>query len=230
MKKYITLTLLFFSTTIIAQNIKLQENILPSGTNIEIFLTHDISSKELNAGDIVRFSVKNAITAKNKTIIAQNTPVEALIVKSQKARSGGKQGKIDMMIENVSTMNDQKIPVYLTFDQAGEDKHTESFMIGMFLFWPAIFMNGGEAMAKAGSIATIQTIQDVIINFNGLPKVRQKDQKNLLYETIIKNSINPCGEKPDKPPTYNDPQYKQYAPYKKYKRALIKWEKCMKNR
>jgi hypothetical protein len=201
--------------------------VLQSGTNIELYLTHAISSKNLNNGDVVHFSVKNSINSQDgKVIISANTYVEGKVVSSEKAKAGGKKGELDIMVSSVAAVNGRNVPVFLNLNDDGEDKEGEAFVVGMFLFWPALFMKGGEAEIAAGTGMLVQTTQDVTFNTSNLSKP-VKSTPNIIYEDL--NKVDPCGEKPKAPPKYNDPQFRQTPAYKTYYKKLKIWNDCTKN-
>ena len=201
--------------------------VLQSGTNIELYLTHAISSKNLNNGDIVRFAVKNSINSQDgKVIIAANTYVEGRVVSSEKAKAGGKKGELDIIVSSVAAVNGRNVPVFLNFNNAGEDKGGEAFVVGMLLFWPALFMKGGEAEIAAGTGMLVQTTQDVTFNTSNLSK-QAKSTPNIIYEDL--NKVDPCGEKPKAPPKYNNPQYRTTQEYKVYYKTLKIWNDCTGN-
>jgi hypothetical protein len=195
-----------------------------SGTNIELYLTHSISSQNLRNGDIVRFAVKNGITSQDgKAIIAKNTYVEGQVVNAEKAKAGGIKGELDIMVNSVTAVNGRGIPVFLNVNNEGENKEGEAFAVGMLLFWPALFMKGGEAEIPAGTSFLVQTTQDVSFNTVSLTQ-QQTNTPNIVYEQL--NKADPCGEKPKAPPTYNDPQYRKTPAYKVYYKKLQIWRNC----
>jgi hypothetical protein len=198
-----------------------------SGTTIEIYLTHDVSSQNLRNGDIIRFAVKNGITSGDgKQIVTPNTYVEGRVVSSEKAKAGGVKGELDIMVSSIPAVNGRNIPVFLNFNNEGESKEGDAFVVGILLFWPALFMKGGEAKIAAGTSFLVQTTQDVLFDTSNLIQ-QQTNAPNITYEQL--NKANPCGEKPTAPPTYNDPQYKQTSKYKQYQKELNIWLECTGN-
>jgi len=198
-----------------------------SGTNIEVYLTHNVSSQNLRSGDIIRFAVKNSITSQDgKQIVAPNTYVEGRVVSSEKAKAGGVKGELDIMVSSVPAVNGRNIPVFLNVNNDGENKEGEAFVVGMLLFWPALFMKGGEAEIASGTSFLLQTTQDVSFNTSNLQQ-QVKSTPNIVYEKL--NKADPCGEKPKAPPKYNNPQYKKTQEYKVYYKTLKIWQDCKGN-
>lgn len=198
-----------------------------SGTDIEVYLTHTISSKSLRNGDIIRFAVKNGITSQDgKQIVAPNTYVEGRVVSSEKAKAGGVKGKLDIMVSSVTAVNGRNIPVFLNVNNDGENKEGEAFVVGMLLFWPALFMKGGEAEISSGTSFLVQTTQDVSFDTAKLSE-KVRITPNVVYEQL--NKADPCGERPEAPPKYNNPQYKKTPEYKVYYKKLKIWRNCTGN-
>lgn len=198
-----------------------------AGTNIELYLTHSISSGNLRNGDVIRFAVRNGITSQDgKAIIARNTYVQGQVVNAERARAGGVKGELDIMVSSVPTTNGKNIPVFLNIKNDGEDKEGEAFAVGMLLFWPALFMSGGEAEIAAGTSFLVQTRKDVSFNTSKLSQ-EQTNTPNIAYEQL--NKADPCGERPKAPPTYNNTQYKKTPEYKVYYKKLRIWRNCTGN-
>ena len=199
-----------------------------SGTNIEVYLTHTVSSQTLRNGDIIRYAVKNGITSQDgQQIVAPNTLVEGRVVSSEKAKAGGVKGKLDIMVSSVPAVNGRNIPVFLNVSNDGENKEGEAFVVGMLLFWPALFMKGGEAEIAAGTSFLVQTTQDVLFNTSNLKKQDNNNIQNIVYEQL--NEVDPCGEKPKSPPTFNNPQFRKSPAYKVYYKKLKIWNDCKEN-
>ena len=200
---------------------------LYSGTNIEIYLTHSISSKNIKNGDAIHFAVKNGITSNDgKQIIAANSYVMGRVASSEQAKAGGVKGELNIMVSTVTAVNGRNIPVFLNVANDGENKEGDAFVVGMLFFWPALFMKGGEAEIVAGTRFLVQTTQDVSFNTESLMEMK-KEIPNTHHNNII-NEINPCGDKPIAPPTYSNPQYRKSKEYKIYYRKLKEWENCSK--
>ena len=210
-----------------SENNSTENYTLSSGTNIEIYSTHSITSKNLQNGDIIRFAVKNGVASEdNKIIIAKNTYVEGIVVSSEKAKAGGIKGKLDIMVNSIQGVNGKNIPVFLNVNNDGEDKEGEAFVVGMLFFWPALFMKGGEAEVPSGTSFLIQTTQDVSFNTSKLEQ-NYDNSKNSAYEKL--NQIDPCGEQPKAPPKYNNPQFSKTPEYKAYYKKIKAWNNCKGN-
>ena len=56
---------------------------------------------------------------------------------------------------------------------------------------------------------------------------KQANTPNIAFEKL--NQADPCGERPQAPPTYNNPQYKKSQEYKVYYKKLRIWRNCTGN-
>jgi len=213
---------------------------LPAGSSIQLYFLESISSKDLQAGQAIRLAVKNPIqTRDGKIIVNANTGVIGTITDVTAAKTGGQRGKLNFNVNSVTAVNGEKISVFYNINSKGEDKEDDAFFVGMFLFWPALFLKGGEANISAGTLINVQTTQNFYISMDELdnPNINILNNDNSSSENIIINTIqepiiernNPCGEKPIEPGRFNNPQYKQTKGYKKYKKDLREWKKCTGN-
>ena len=213
---------------------------LRAGTNIQIYLGNKISSKNLSNGDIIPFYVKQNVSSYDgHLIISANTYVECRVTNAEKAEAGGVQGELDLMVNSITAVDGSSIPVFLSLNNEGEDKADEAMGVGLFLFWPALFMKGGEAEMEAGKIVLVQTTQEMRFNANELISGSKNNQntniiisnedENIIYNEIIdKKNENPCGEKPKEPiNTFNKYQFKSSKIYKSYQKELSVWKNCV---
>tara|TARA_B100000902_G_C27303669_1_gene914226 strand:- start:1165 stop:1872 length:708 start_codon:yes stop_codon:yes gene_type:complete len=221
------IVLLFISQGIVAQDITLN-----TGTIIEIYSTKIISSKNLKKGDKLNFYVKNNINdASNKRIIiAANTNVEAEIINASNAKAGGRKGSIDITVKEIKAVDGQSVPVFLDLNNQGEDMSDASKTIGLLLFWPALLSKGGEAVINIGTPIKVKTVQNVNFKKQNLQK-NISDNRNIIYEELIKNQIENCGKKPKKPKRKanqkGDFKYKSSDEFILYKKRLREWKDCM---
>lgn len=67
---------------------------------------------------------------------------------------------------------------------------------------------------------------DVIIRFATSKEVKENRPSNKVSGNIFQGG---CGDRPEEPGRFNNPQYKQTKAYKKYKKDLIEWKNCTGN-
>ena len=229
MKKHIILFIIsIFFTSL---NIQSQNVILSSGTNIELYAANKISSKNLDEGDDLHFYVKNnIIDDAGRIIIAANTYVKGTVDNLVKARSGGKQGSMDIIVKGVPAVDGQLVPVFLDLNNQGEDRSKVNTNVGMLLFWPALLAKGGEATIKVGAPIIVKTVQNISFKINNL-KTKNSSKSNTIYNDLIQQQVEKCGDKPIPPKRLSHHKsnyaYKTTKEYGEYERKLKKWEDCM---
>jgi len=203
---------------------------LSSGTDIELYTNKNITSKNLVKGDEISLYVRRNVNDAGKTIITANTHVTGIVVNSEKAKGGGKQGSIDIVVKEIIAVDGQVIPVFLDLNNQGKDRRKEATNVGVLLFWPALFAKGGEAVIKIGTPIIVRTVQDIKFNISKL-QVNKTNDVNIIYEDLIKNQLATCGEKPSMPKRHSsqksDFAYKSSKEFAQYKRKLKQWEDCL---
>ena len=216
--------LCFFNNIIISQNI-----ILSSGTDIELYTTKNINSKNLDKGDEINLYVRNNVSIDGRIIISANRHVKGLVMNSEQAKAGGKQGSIEIVVKEISATDGQIIPVFLDLNNQGEDKRKETLDVAIFWLGPlALLQKGGEAKIKLGAPIRVRTVQDIKFNINDMP-VNSSDDINHIYKDLIRNQLATCGEKPTIPKKQlrqSKWEYERSQEFSKYKRRLKKWEDC----
>ena len=218
--------LCFFHNVLMSQN-----TFLRSGTNIELYFSQSISSKTLAEGDLIHLYVmKDVKDDEGRIMIVKNTYVEGKIDNLKKAKSGGVQGSMDIVIhDGIDAVDGQKVSVFLNKNHQGKDKREEQVVIGMLLFWPALFGKGGEVVIKMGQPIVVTTTKDVKLKTSKLQRSNDNGI-NIMYDKLIKDQLGICGEKPippKKPLNMGDYNYKRSPAYTRYKKALKEWELCL---
>lgn len=139
---------------------------LKSGTQFTVELTWDLNSKYVQAGQTVEFRVVGDVTVENKTVIAGGTSLQGIIINSEKAQSLGKEGKLDIQLNNVKAVDGQTVQLSGNLSKDGENKTTETVVIGALLFWPVLFAKGKEAIIPAGSKFNTTVSQTLVVRVN----------------------------------------------------------------
>ncbi|MDA9898296.1 hypothetical protein N9D69_01850, partial [Flavobacteriales bacterium] len=209
-------------------------SILNEGTTIHLYAERTFSSKNLKVGSVVELRVKEAVTDRNGYILVKaNERVYATINESQQAKGLGKQGSLGFLLQDIKTVDGQKVPAYLYVNDEGKNRSGAAVGVGLLLFWPALFIKGKEAEIKAGTIMTAYTSESREINvsevFKSTINVNKKTNQqwqavNSMYESIKEKD---CGEKPQNPNRFNNPTYNKNNPeFKAYIKKLKEWENC----
>jgi hypothetical protein len=139
---------------------------LKSGTQFTVELAWDLNSKYVQAGQNVEFKVVGDVIIDNKTVIAGGTSLQGIVVNSEKAKGLGKEGKLDIQLSQVKAVDGQTVQLSGYLSKAGDNKTTETVVIGALLFWPVLFAKGKEAMIPAGSKFNTTVSQTVVVRVN----------------------------------------------------------------
>jgi len=139
---------------------------LKSGTQFTVELAWDLNSKYIQSGQAVEFKVVGDVMVDNKTVIAGGQLIQGLVVNSEKAKGLGKEGKLDIQLNQVKAIDGQSVQLSGYLSKAGDNKTTETVVIGALLFWPALFMKGKEAIVPAGSRFNTTVSQTVVVRVN----------------------------------------------------------------
>lgn len=203
---------------------------ISEGTIVPLYTARTISSKDMQVGSLIELRVKDPVVDENNYILIKaNTIVYATINQISKAKSGGRAGSLNLLIQDIKDVYGQKVPAYLNMGSEGQDKQGAAWGVGLFLFWPALFLKGKEAEIQAGTLVNAVISESRKIRIN--PELKSNTNKIVNYKNINSqlNKTEPCGERPKAPPKYNNPQYKKTPEYKVYYKKLKIWRNCTGN-
>ena len=195
------------------------------GTIVPLYTARKISSKDMQVGSLIELRVKDPIVDQNNyVLIKANTIVYATVNQIEKAKTGGRAGSLNLLITDIKDVYGQNVPAYLNMGSEGQDKQGAAWGIGLFLFWPALFIKGKEAEIPAGTLinAVISETRKVKIN----PKLKSHTSTINNTNHLIQHNKNDCGEKPIAPQTYKNPQFRNTPEYKAYYKKLNIWKNC----
>ncbi len=139
---------------------------LKSGTQFTVEIVWDLNSKYIQSGQTVDFKVVGDVVIDNKTVITGGTSLQGIIVNSEKAKGLGKEGKLDIQLSQVKAIDGQTVQLSGYLSKAGDNKTTETVVIGALLFWPVLFAKGKEAIIPAGSKFNTTVSQTVVVRVN----------------------------------------------------------------
>jgi Caspase domain len=129
------------------KNIRLQE-----GTTIRLVLKEELSSKKAAIGDPVELEVNEDVVVDGYVVIKAGTPVKAEIADVSKAKMLGKQGKIDIVANFTTSVDNQSIRIRTSKKIEGKN-NTANVAVAAYLIAPAaLFIKGKEAKLPKGSL------------------------------------------------------------------------------
>jgi hypothetical protein len=130
---------------------------VPDGTQLELELVSNISSKEAQEGDIVNFTVVSPVIVNGVTIIERGAPAKARIAVAKKSGRWGKSGKLGWAMQDVLTVDGTRIPLRMEKNLSGDSKGgtvATGVILTSLVFWPAAplwgFKKGKDVTIPAG--------------------------------------------------------------------------------
>lgn len=151
---------------------KVSGNVLPEDTPVRLKLMQNLSSGTNKVNDKVDFEVIEAVKLGDTVVIAQGAPAIATITKATSKKSFGRAGKLDVNIDYVRLVDNEK--VNLRAIKAGSGGSRTGVMTGAvvataIVFFPAaplfFFVKGKNIEIPKGTEITAYVAADTIVNF-----------------------------------------------------------------
>jgi hypothetical protein len=141
---------------------------LPAGTRIYLSLDEGVTSARgsFDVGAIVRCSIWRDVENRGVTFIKGGTPATCRVDKISRRNMGGTEGKL--AIGAVETKSEDGQTVILTggYNKEGSGHKAVVWTVGMLLFWPALFVPGGNAELPPGTVFDASTVNDLTFETN----------------------------------------------------------------
>ncbi len=122
------------------------EVILNAGTCIVLETLSPIRSDKLMIGQPVDFRVVRDVNVDGQTVIAAGTLAQGQVLRAQKARWLGREGRFEIQIKSVQALDGQN--VFLSggdIYREGENFQVLLIVLGVLVFPPLIFIKGKNA-------------------------------------------------------------------------------------
>jgi hypothetical protein len=95
---------------------------VPDGTEIEVQLTNNASSEDLKVGDIVDFTVVKPVQVGGLIIFEKESSGRARFTTAKRAGHWGKAGKLEWAMQDVMSVDGNRVPARFTQRQIGDSK------------------------------------------------------------------------------------------------------------
>jgi hypothetical protein len=95
---------------------------IPDGTEIEIQLKNTLSGQEAKVGNIVDFEIVRDVQVKGVTVFSRDASARARITTAKKSGRWGKAGKLEWAMQDVLSLDGNRIPARFTKREAGDSK------------------------------------------------------------------------------------------------------------
>jgi hypothetical protein len=140
-------------------------SVVPDGTEVDLKLAETISSARAMEGQRIRFTVAKDVAVDGYVVIQTGALAIGTVTKASPKKWAGRSGKLEMSLQNVTTIDGTKIDLAGTRGGSG-DSHVGRMVTGIVI--TSIFTLGGSALfllmhgkdlvIPEGSAATTYTI------------------------------------------------------------------------
>jgi hypothetical protein len=150
---------------------------VPDGTKIRVRLDQAVSSASADEGQVVEFSVTDAVKVGDQVVIPEGARVTGTVTDAQEKRRMGRAGKLDFSIDRVRAADGEWIPLRYTLNKkSGQSNATKTGIITAgvaVVFWPAapvvLLMKGKDVTVNKGVVFDTFTDQDHVLASAGAP-------------------------------------------------------------
>jgi hypothetical protein len=149
---------------------------VPDGTEIEVALMNNVSGQEVKVGDIVDLTVIRPVQVGGVTIIEKGASARARITVAKKAGHWGKAGKLEWTMQDVQTVDGNRVPTRFTKRDTGDSKGgtvATATAVTAVLFFPAAplwgLKKGKPAVMPAGTRYTVFVQGDTPVKGKAVP-------------------------------------------------------------
>lgn len=130
---------------------------VPSGTSVVVRPTEPLSPRNYRTGDAVQFKVVADVLVEDKIVIASGASSQGTVSLSKEPGIIGAPAKISISVDSVQTVDGSAVPVRATKHQEGEDKQTNTLILGLICL-PLILTEGGDTQIPQGTTIEAYTI------------------------------------------------------------------------
>ncbi len=152
---------------------KISGNVLPEDTPVRLKLMQTLSSGTNKVNDKVDFEVIEAVKLGDTVVIAQGASAIATVTKATSKKSFGRSGKIDVNIDSVRLVNNEKVNLRAIKGGSGGSRTgvmTGAVVATAIVFFPAaplfFFVKGKNIEIPKGTEITAYVAADTIVNFS----------------------------------------------------------------
>jgi hypothetical protein len=161
-------TLIFLFSDVVPLSGQDTAFVLHDATPVRLRINRNLSSADAAIGETVDFEVLDEVKVGETVIVARGATAIATVTEAQKKRRMGRGGKIDVNIDYVRAINDDKIALRAVKRLSGGGHvgaMTGAIVATSLLFWPAapffLFMHGKDITIPKGTEITAYTNGDI---------------------------------------------------------------------
>lgn len=136
---------------------------LPAGTRVYLSLEETVSSARGgdDVGTILRCRVWRDVEEGGVTFIKGGAPATCRVDKVSRRNIGGFEGKVSVAGVDTRSVDDQEVTLSGGYNKSGSDNKAVVLTVGILLFWPALFIPGGNAELPPGTVFDTYTVNDL---------------------------------------------------------------------
>jgi hypothetical protein len=136
---------------------------LDAGTRLYLTLDEDVSSARGgdDVGTIVRCRVWRDVENRGVVFIKGGTPASCRVDKVSRRNMAGTEGKISVGGIETRSVDGQTVMLSGGYNKEGSGHKVVVWTVGLLLFWPALFVPGGNADLPPGTVFDVATVNDL---------------------------------------------------------------------
>lgn len=131
---------------------------LLGGTPILVTINETISSdskfgREVTLGEVITLTVQNDVKdTEGNTLVKSGTAVNATITEVRNRKAAGTKGKLSFKVTSIKAIDNQSVPVNLSFNFEGESKVGIAVGAAAVVAAPLLLLKGKAAVVEQGSV------------------------------------------------------------------------------
>ncbi len=136
---------------------------LPAGTRLYLSLDDTVSSARGgdDIGTIVRCHVWRDVEEQGVVFIKADTPATCNVSKVERRNMGGFEGHVAIAGLETKAVDGQTVTLAGGYNKEGAGHKAVVWTVGLLLFFPVLFIPGGNAELPPGTVFNVSTVNDV---------------------------------------------------------------------
>lgn len=133
---------------------------LDPGSRVYLSLDQGVTSArgDADVGQVVRCRVWRDVEDRGVVFIKAGTPATCRVDKVSRRNMGGKEGKVAIGGVETKSVDDQLVMLSGGYNKEGSGHKAVVWTVGLLLFWPALFVPGGNAELPPGTVFDTETV------------------------------------------------------------------------
>jgi hypothetical protein len=157
----------------LAQSAEEKSIILPEDTEIIVSLTKTVSSTNAHIGQPIEAEVKKDVVVGDRVLIKKGTPVKGVVTQIERAKRMGQGGSIDIQINSVKTVDNQKVSLRSASGRTGKDKIGSTVALSLLVTPLFLLKKGHEAGISKGSKVSAFVDEDLTVKSGLEPEAEE---------------------------------------------------------